>query len=539
MATAVKKSTIKEKPAKPIYLTYEDYEPEDLYLYAGLDNIATNTVTARMFPLLIEEPVYFVPDANGKAVSTNTKSILDTNEEVTKISFEYILDMEINGLKYDIAKNERIGKKMVAEIAELEVLIFANDFIPRDINFDSGKEITDLLYVKLGLEPPFFTKSGEPSTDGEALLTLAGLNPLNPPKNYKTPDPDKQFLAWIAKRKDINSTYNTFIKTYVKDFVKRDGRIHPNYNLHGTSGFRISGDRPNLTQIPRPKHGYNIRECYTVEKGYVFIAFDFSSAEVKILGALCKDPAMLKAIEEGLDFHSFSASSMLNVPYDEFMGVLSDPANEKYKEYKGIRQTAKVLTFSILYGSSVGGIAMQLNISKEDAQYYMDLYFNAYPGMKTFIESAHKQAIWNQRVVTPFGQRRQEYGTYKCFKGTAAYNAALRNSANVLVQSTTSTLGLIVFAKLNQALKKFRSKAICTVYDSAEFEVPIEHAAEAIEMCFHYLNEVPQTLFPWLTLPVGCEGELGLNWGECEIVHRGVSQKECEEIITKLKQNEN
>lgn len=532
----VLKPEVVKEPKRKVYTTYEDFNEDDLYLYAGLDNICTNTVAARMFPQLVDEPEFIIADENGQPVSSYAKSIIQTNEDVTKLAMEYILDLEINGLKYDIAKNKQIGQKLVSEITELEKLIFSKI---KKINLDSGKEVVDLLYNDLGYTPPFLTKSGEPSTDGEALLTLAGLDPLNPPKNYITPNPDNQFLAWMAKRKDLNSIYNTFIKTYVEDFVKRDGRIHPNYNLHGTSGFRISGDRPNLTQLPRPKHGYNLRECYVVDKGKVFIAFDFSSAEVKILGALCRDKNMLKAIEDGLDFHSFSASGMLKVSYDEFMAVLADKNHEKFKEYKGIRQTAKVLTFSILYGSSVAGIAMQLNISKEDAQYFMDLYFNAYPGMKTFIDKAHNMAIWNQRVITPFGQRRQEYGTHKCFKPTAAYNAALRNSANVLVQSTTSTLGLIVFAHLNRALKKFGSRAICTVYDSAEFEVPIEHAAEAIETCFYYLNDFPQEIFDWLTLPVGCEGEIGVSWGECEVVHRGVSQAECEEIINKMKVKKN
>lgn len=527
----IKKVTKKEE--KPIYLTYEDFDVEDLYLYAGLDCIATSVSASRMFPQLVDEPSYFVAGDDGNPKETFAMSIMETNENVTKLAMEYILDMEINGLKYDIAKNQAISAKMVAEIAALDEEIFKT--IPRTVNMDSGKEVTDLLYNQMGFTPPFLTKSGEPSTDGEALLTLAGLNPLNPPKDYKTPNPELQFLAWMAKRKDINSTHNTFIKTYVKDFVKRDGRIHPNYNLHGTSGFRISGDKPNLTQLPRPKHGYNIRECFIVEDKHVFIAFDFSSAEVKILGALCQDPAMLKAIEQELDFHSFSASSMLNVPYNEFMVVLSDKDHEKFKEYKGLRQTAKVLTFSILYGSSVGGIAMQLNVTKEEAQRLMDLYFNAYPGVKNFIEESHNMALWNQRVITPFGQRRQEYGTFKCFKPTAAFNAALRNSANVRVQSTTSTLGLIVFAHLNRAMKKLGAKAICTVYDSAEFEVPQDKAAEAIELCFYYLNEFPQKMFDWLTLPIGCEGEIGLSWGQADVVHRGVTQEECDAIITKMK----
>lgn len=110
---------------------------------------------------------------------------------------------------------------------------------------------------------------------------------------------------------------------------------------------------------------------------------------------------------------------------------------------------------------------MQLNISKEEAERLMKMYFDGYPGMKKFIDESHLMAKWNQRVITPFGQRRQEYGTYECFRRTAAYNAALRNSANVRVQSTTSTLGLIVFAQWNEASKlKFgreNCKAICTV----------------------------------------------------------------------------
>lgn len=106
---------------------------------------------------------------------------------------------------------------------------------------------------------------------------------------------------------------------------------------------------------------------------------------------------------------------------------------------------------------------MQLNVSKEQAQEYMDMFFTAYPGMDKFINDAHLMAEWNQRVITPFGQRRQEYGTYECFKPTAAYNAAMRNSTNVLVQSATSTLGLLVFAHLDQALQKLGAKAICTV----------------------------------------------------------------------------
>lgn len=512
------------------YLTYEDFDYEKLLQYAGIDCIATSTVLAKVFPKITEEPVFKISDENGNRVETKAPAIIKSVTEVEMVAHEYILDLEINGMKYDVDKNVEYANRMVEEIKTLEDKIFR---VTGEFNWNSGVEMQKLLYGKMGFEPPSLTKSGDPSTDGDALLTLAGLDPMS--FKYDAPDSSKQWLADMAKMKDINAAYNTFVKTYVKDFVKRDGRIHPSYNLHGTSSFRITGSDPNLTQLPRAKHGYNLRECYTVEHGYVFLAADWSSAEVKILGALSRDKALLSAIEKGYDFHSFSASQMIGVPYEEFMAVLRGESSPLQKHYKQTRQSAKALTFGILYGSSVNGIAMNLNVSKEEAERLINLYFKAYPGVLKYVEDSHKMAEWNHFVTTPFGQRKQQYGTYPAFKYTAAYNAALRNSQNVRVQSTTSTAGLITFAAANEGVKKLNGKSICTVYDSAEFEVPIANAAQAVEQVFYFFDDWPVETFDWLDLPIGSEVEIGFNWGQTSVVHRGTSQAEILEILEKLK----
>lgn len=325
--------------AKPVYHTYEDYPPEDLYLYAGVDCIVTSELASKLMPKCLKEPLYttFLPyekAIGGIGKRTDTlMSIMESYEEFTIPAHEFIIDLELNGIKYDIEGNIRTKIRMEAEIAELEAEIFRS--IP-SINIDSGVVLGDYLYRVLGLEVAATTKTGEPSTDGDALKALAKLNPGLP------------WLVTLAKRNDIASLYRMFIANYVRDFVKRDGRIHPNYSMHGTGSFRIAGDSPNLTQLPRPKHGYNIRELYGVDEGNVFLAFDFSSAEVKILGALCKDPALLKAIEEGKDFHSLSAGKMYGVDYDVFIAVLSNEEHQLYKDYKNKRQYAKALTFGIL-----------------------------------------------------------------------------------------------------------------------------------------------------------------------------------------------
>lgn len=324
---------------KEEYLTYEDFDSESLYTYAGIDCLVTSGVLAEVFPKICEEPTFYIAGLNGEKITTKAPAIIKSISEVEMLAHEYILDLEINGIKYDVDLNREFSRRMVSEIAELEDGIFQK--VGR-INWNSGLEMQKLLYDTCGFEATSFTKSGEPSTDGDALLMLAGIDPMS--FRYVAEDPEKQWLANMAKMKDINSTHNTFVKNYVDDFVKRDGRIHPSYNLHGTSSFRITGSDPNLTQLPRSKHGYNLRECYTIQPGYIFLAADWSSAEVKVLGALSGDKALLKAIELRYDFHSFSASQMIGVPYEEFMAVLGDKSSPLSKTYKQTRQSAKALT---------------------------------------------------------------------------------------------------------------------------------------------------------------------------------------------------
>jgi DNA polymerase-1 len=245
---------------------------------------------------------------------------------------------------------------------------------------------------------------------------------------------------------------------------------------------------------------------------------------------------MLKAIADGLDFHSFSASAMKKIPYDEIIGVLADKSHPKFKEYKDLRQLSKVLTFSLLYGSSVAGIALQLNLTKEAAQVLMDMYFKAFPKVKDYIERSHKFALWNQMSLTPLGQRRRQYGTYPCFKPTAAYNASMRGSQNMIIQSTTSTIGLATFTELNRRVKLLGAKCICTVYDSVEIECSLEKAAEVINLAYDVMDNYPLEAFKFMELPIGSEGDVGISWGETEVVHKGVTQSEIDLIVSKIRE---
>lgn len=495
------------------YRTYEDFPYEDLLTYAGIDCLVTSELLAKTAPIISERPAYVTVSA-GKEIPTRIMSIYQSMKQYTMPFLDFICDLEINGIKYNVERNQVIKLKMEEEINELESLIFSSLGSPLDLN--SGKVLSHFLYEIKGFEPPSLTKTGEPSTDGDAMKELA-----------RTYTDSAGWLNAIGKRNDIASAYRSFVRNYVQEHVKRDGRVHPSYNLQGTSSFRITGDNPNLTQLPRAKHGYNIRELFTVDSGNVFIAFDFSSAEVKVLGALCRDPMMLKAIREGLDFHSFSASVLYGIPYDEFIAVISSDENTPLKrQYKEMRQTSKALTFGVLYGSSPMGVASSMGVSLAKAQELIALYFNTYPKVEEFVNDSHRMAELNHYIVTPFGQRKMQFGARPEFKYTAAYNAAKRNSQNVRIQSPTSSLGLVSFSELNTRIKQLGGKSLCTVYDSIELEVPIEKAAEAVELGFYCMNDLPQQLFSWLDFPIGVEAEIGYNWGNTRVVHRGVTQEQ-------------
>lgn len=512
------------KEEAPVYNTYEDFPPEDLYQYAGVDCLATTGVLNAVFPKVVEQKSYMYSNG-GIIVGGKAPAIIDFMDKVEMPAHEFLIDLELNGLRYDVELNRTQSKKIQEELPALEDNVFS--LFGRKFNPDSGKELGDLLYRELGFTPPSFTKKNEPSVDGDALASLAKTH-------------DLEWLRVLARRNNLASVDRTFFRNYVPDFVKPDGRIHPSYNLFGTSSYRITGDKPNLTQLPNAqtesKLGYAIRQCYIADPGHLFLCADQSSAEVKILGALCKDPKLLRAIAEGKDFHSYSASQMHGIPYEEIVFHIDYEGNDPdilaiKKRYKGLRQGSKALTFGILYGSSVKGIAYNLNITEAEATRLIAMYFKEFPLIEVYVNDAHAMAKYNHYVMNTFGQAKREYGAMDIFRKTAVYNAAFRNAQNVRVQSTASTTGLYAFSKLNEAIKPIGGRSICTVYDSVELEVPFKKTAEIIEATFYTMEDRLVEDFDWLDLPIAIDCEIGPNWGQQVKVHRGITQAEVEKLM--------
>lgn len=313
--------------------SYEDFEYGQLLTYAGIDTIVTYELFKKLYTKGLEKtPYQFYLEGKGFSQGT-APPLVDEAIEIKENALAFMVDMMVNGLQYDIALNREYDKQMTARLSELEGGIFSA--VGKRWNLDSDLESEEVLFKQFGFKTEVKTKGGKESLSGDALKEMY--------KSYQQP-----WLKALIERNDVASVHRSFVSGYVERYVKRDGRVHPNYNLHGTSSHRISGDNPNLLNVPVSKHGYSIRRLFTVRPGYAFLTFDYSSCEVKVLAALCKDETMLKAILSGLDFHTYTASQIQKIPYDEFFAILELEDHEEHKKYKQWRKEAKSVTFNLL-----------------------------------------------------------------------------------------------------------------------------------------------------------------------------------------------
>lgn len=322
--------------------TFEDLPIERLFAYAGVDAIVTLDILKKMWSDISATPDYTLYYGSGLKRRIKAPSVLSELVNVKARALEFVVNMEVDGMLYDVAGNRRMALQMNEELENLEEKIFSG--VGRRFNLASGPEVANILYNVHGLECPKKTKGGEASVDSDALDMLS----------------DRYDLSWLKdmnRRKNVASVYNSFIATYIDDFLKPDGRIHPEYNLHGTSSHRISSSNPNLLNLPRPDScpPYDIRSLYIAPPDHVFLTLDFSSCEVKVLAARCKDPAMLRAIKEGKDFHTYTASLINGLTYEEMHHVLESSKDmlrtdsalaATFKRYKKLRQAAKSVTFN-------------------------------------------------------------------------------------------------------------------------------------------------------------------------------------------------
>lgn len=386
-----------------------------------------------------------------------------------------LYEMEKNGIRVDGEALHQYGKKLRTRIEELTAEIHA--MAGEEFNINSPKKLGEILFEKLGLKNGKKTKTGY-STSAEVLEKLKNAHPIIP-----------KILEYRQLTK-LNSTYAEGLTGY----IRADGRIHGKFHQTVTVTGRISSADPNLQNIPtRMPLGREIRKVFIPEEGSVFVDADYSQIELRVLAHMSGDAALIAAYQADEDIHAITASQVFDVPLDQVDSTL--------------RRKAKAVNFGIVYGISSFGLGQDLDISRKEAEGYIEKYFATYGKVKEFLDRTVEDAKKNGYTVTMFGRRRPipELASSNFMTRSFGERAAM----NAPVQGTAADIIKIAMVRVNRRLKKehLQSKLVLQIHD----ELIIETKKEEVEIVQKILVQEMMHAAD-LAVPLLVDANVGDSW---------------------------
>ena len=386
-----------------------------------------------------------------------------------------LYEMEKNGIRVDGEALHQYGKKLRTRIEELTAEIHA--MAGEEFNINSPKKLGEILFEKLGLKNGKKTKTGY-STSAEVLEKLKNAHPIIP-----------KILEYRQLTK-LNSTYAEGLAGY----IRADGRIHGKFHQTVTVTGRISSADPNLQNIPtRMPLGREIRKVFIPEEGSVFVDADYSQIELRVLAHMSGDAALIAAYQADEDIHVITASQVFDVPLDQVDSTL--------------RRKAKAVNFGIVYGISSFGLGQDLDISRKEAEGYIEKYFATYGKVKEFLDRTVEDAKKNGYTVTMFGRRRPipELASSNFMTRSFGERAAM----NAPVQGTAADIIKIAMVRVNRRLKEehLLSKLVLQIHD----ELIIETKKEELEIVQKILVEEMMHAAD-LAVPLLVDANVGDSW---------------------------
>jgi len=387
--------------------------------------------------------------------------------------------IERTGVRVDSDMLARQSSELSERIDTLEQQAF--DQVGADFNIASPKQIQEILFEKLQLPVISKTPKGQPSTSESVLQELAEQHEL-----------PKLILEHRALSK-LRSTYTEKLPLLVNPDT---GRVHTSYHQASVATGRLSSTDPNLQNIPvRTADGRRIREAFVPESGSVLLAADYSQIELRIMAHLSGDEGLLVAFAENQDIHRATASEVFNT-------ALEDVDRDQ-------RRSAKAINFGLIYGMSAFGLARQLGIDRSEAQSYIELYFDRYPGVKAYMEQIRTQAREQQFVETVFG--RKLYLPDISSSNHARRQGAERAAINAPMQGTAADLIKLAMLAIDSWLTEhaFKTRMIMQVHDELVLEVPDSELKDVPEVIASLMSGVAELRVP-LRVDVGS----GANWAE-------------------------
>lgn len=397
------------------------------------------------------------------------------------------IESELEDMDYRDPANKRKIASREQKISNIRAGVFTTNKeleLTREVNLGSPIDLPLLLYSKKGFNFPVikYTKdkktnrdTDKPSTDEDTLVELRlTVKDSESPKAI--------FLDNLLELRGLKKMYTTYIEGW-HDKVQDDDRIHGQFKIIGTTSGRLSSSEPNLQQIPKTSVDANIKKQLVAPKGKLYMALDYSQAELRIMAHLSGDETYLEAFAKGQDPHLAIAAKKYGVSYDEANKAYSDEQHPDYKVWKNRRKQAKQICFGIIYGIQKKLLAVKLSdpkagiiVTPDEAQQQLNEFFQEHPKIKKFMINQEKVLIEQGYIKSLFGRKRRLPQVYSDNEQEAAY--AVRLSVNMPCQSAASDMNLFAsilnYWKMRQGKLPFMQET-CNVHDATYYLVSPEY----------------------------------------------------------------
>jgi DNA polymerase-1 len=414
------------------------------------------------------------------------KAQLDLFHKVEMPLVPILAGMEMAGIKLDSAFLDEFGAGLESRLAEIEVQIFKQ--CGQEFNLNSPQQLSEILFEKLGLQPPDRTRktaSGFYSTAASVLEELQSAHPV---------------VELILEHREIAKLKSTYADALRAQVNPTTGRVHTSYSQIGSVTGRLASSDPNLQNIPiRTELGRQIRKAFVAEPGKVLLDIDYSQIELRIVAHMARDKAMIEAFEQDQDIHATTASAVFGVPLDEVDSSM--------------RRRAKGVNFGLIYGMSPFGLTRTTDLTLAEAEDFVSAYFERFPGVKRYLEETKERARQDGYVETLLGRRRyfpqlEEGGPAVAQQAKAR---AEREAINAPIQGTAADIIKLAMLDLPAALAKERlsAKMLLQVHDELVFEVAEDELEATNQLAQRLMRQAYE-----LDVPLKTEAKTGPNWYE-------------------------
>jgi DNA polymerase-1 len=407
------------------------------------------------------------------------EKLLQVYQDIEIPLIPVLASVEENGVCIDQGLLEKQGQEVDELLNRIQQEIYT--LAEESFNLSSPKQIQTILFDKLSLPVIRKTPKGQPSTAEDVLEELA--------RDYEIP-------RLLLEHRGLNKLKTTYIDKLPKDINLHTGRIHTSYQQAVASTGRLSCTSPNLQNIPvRTEQGRRIRQAFIAPPGTKIMALDYSQIELRIMAHLSADESLLDSFRNGLDVHKATAAEVFSVSTDE---VTTDQ-----------RRAAKAINFGLIYGMSAFGLGKQLSIGRNEAQQYVNLYFERYPGVKNYMDSTREKAHETGFVETVFGRRL--YLPELKSRNAQQRQYAERTAINAPMQGTAADIIKHAMIKVNHWLvtEGPQARMIMQVHDELVFEVE----QDAVDAYQKKLCDI-MTSAAHLSVQLEVDAGVGNNWNE-------------------------